>query len=71
MDTSTSKTPSAVSEHQHIDIAALEQYWRMTTPETENERMIKSMHIELLDLVRETGFLNNIEQARKDLAKEY
>jgi hypothetical protein len=58
------------SDHQHIDINRLEQYWKSSTPMTEAGNEIKMMHMELIDLVKETGFLATIETARKELEDE-
>jgi hypothetical protein len=59
-----------VNDHQHIDINRLEQYWKSSTPMTEEGTQIKIMHLELIDLVKETGFLGSIESARKELEDE-
>ena len=55
------------NEFQGIDIERLHQYWLGLEPTTELGIEIKTQHLELIDLVKETGFLNTVAEARKSL----
>lgn len=55
------------NEYQTIDINSLENYWQGVEPTNPYFKEIKRMHVELIDLVKEDGFLLRIAEARKEL----
>jgi hypothetical protein len=59
---------SGVNEYQKIDLQLLFDYWH--NPKLMCINKIREMHLELLELVQELGFLKTVEEARRELERD-